>query len=98
MLGQEICEVADALDHPRLDELLLVERVGQPLGNVAGSLKAAAGRGIVGPAGEPVGAEAAVGILQAERVVVKVLDKRLGPLPLAGERLAALLTLADGVT
>ena len=56
---------------------------------MAGRFQAAAGRAFIAPAREPVGAEAAVGVLQAEGIFVKIIDENLGPLPLTRERLAA---------
>jgi len=97
VLDQQVREIAHALDCPRLHELFLGQRVGQPLGDMASRFQAAAGRALIGPAREPVGAEAAVGVLQAERIFVKVIDESLCPLPLAVEWLAALLALVNGV-
>ena len=62
----------------------------QPFQDVAGGLQPAIDVGPGLAAFEPFGAEAAVGVLQAERIAVIVVDEDLGPAEFALDRLAAL--------
>jgi len=72
---EQVGEIIDALDHLGVADFLVIEGVSEPLGDVAGGFQAAGGGAFVAAPFEPVGAEAAVGILQTERVGVVVIDK-----------------------
>ena len=72
---QQLRQVVNRFHHARVGEFLFGQRAHQPLDHVARGFNATLLRGVVTAAGEPVGAEAAIRVLQFEDVVVVVVDE-----------------------
>jgi len=67
---KQVGEIIHALNHLGVADFLVIERISKPLGDVASGFQPA-GRGtFVAATFEPVGAEAAVRVLEAEGISV----------------------------
>src|SRR5205807_1679446 len=63
----------------------------------AASLEPAVDIRVISPARKPFGTETPVGVLQAERIAVVILNEGLGPSEFAHDRLASLKPLIDRI-
>ncbi len=89
IVRQQWRQIICRAEHPWPTDLFVLDRVAEPLENVAGGLHAAVSVVLGAAPAEPFGAQAAVAVLELEGIVLILLDELSGAKIFAVERFAA---------